>query len=53
MEESTFVQLKRRIDKNYNSNFRYDRLDWVSRVWIQELCDLIDELKESGGEEPK
>lgn len=36
-------ELKERIHKRCNSNFHFDTLDWNVRVWIAEMCNIIDE----------
>ena len=48
VEKTTFFEeLKEKLESNSNSNFHINCLDWVARVWIQNMCDLIDEkLKE-------
>jgi hypothetical protein len=40
---SIFAELKSSIHQNHNSNFHFENLDWVTRVWIKKLCDIINE----------
>ncbi|MCF7910823.1 hypothetical protein K9L16_04080 [Candidatus Pacearchaeota archaeon] len=42
-----FAELKSIIHQNYNSNFHFENLDWITRVWIRKLCDIIDERLEN------
>lgn len=46
----TFEDLKKKIHSTSNSNFHFDKLDWVARVWIKGLCDLIDSKEKAGDE---
>ena len=41
---SFFDDLEETIKKStgYNSNFGFDRIDWTTRIWIYEMCQLID-----------
>lgn len=41
--KTLFEETKEFINKNYNTNFRYDALDWATRVWLHTLTDRIEE----------
>ena len=38
-----FEELKEKVESTTNSNFRVGCLDWITIVWIRNMCDLIDE----------
>ena len=38
-----FEELKEKIHSKTDSNFHLKCLDLTAQVWIQELCELIDE----------
>lgn len=38
-----FEELKEKVHKNNNSNFHFDKLEWVAQVWIKNLCDMFEE----------
>lgn len=42
----TLRQLKDRIHSNYNSNAYWGHVHWPTRVWLAELCEIIDELRQ-------
>ena len=39
-----YEDLKKKIHSTSNSNFHFNRMDSVTRVWIMGVCDLIDNL---------
>lgn len=42
-----FEELRDTIHKKHNSNFHFDRLNWVAGLWISTLCTLFEQkLKE-------
>lgn len=45
---SFFEELEEEIVSTSNFNFRFESLDWVTRVWIKSMCDLIDKKLEKG-----
>jgi hypothetical protein len=38
-----FDELNKNVRKNSNDNFHFDKLNWVTQVWIKSLCELVDE----------
>jgi len=39
---SLFEELKKEVETNQNSNFHFDKLDWVTRTWIKTLCRILE-----------
>jgi hypothetical protein len=42
----TLKQLTDRIHKKHNSNFYWNNVHWPTRVWLAELCEIIDEIRQ-------
>jgi len=38
-----FEELEKKVKEGYNTNFHFDRLEWVAQIWVTELCSLIEE----------
>jgi hypothetical protein len=43
MKNILFQTIKDHVDKYLNINFRYNQMDWATRVWMKLVCDFTED----------
>ena len=43
MEKNTvFEEVSKNVIESTNYNFHFDRLEWSTKVWLKEMCAVIE-----------